>query len=217
MADMLQAIWFSNKTAKISTTFQQLQIIVKGNLGNYEAWRKMVYLNPELFCTHPGGVLCDSAAAEQNIRVVTALYDPSTNPEVVVEEGSTTGFTVDGQPCNTFDGVNGSNTCPIHIDVFWKANCLAAATCDKPINLVRVKFTYKPENPEKLPSVNVANYDMDWTDRRALSSDGAVVECGMDPWGMVYVSEPNKTFNTASGTWTSDLRGCLPAMAFEYP
>lgn len=67
----------------------------------------------------------------------------------------TSGFDVRGQPCTTFDGVNGSDQCPYRVGVSWRAFC--AINCVNPEVRVRVDFVHKPG--PGTPQKNITRYN----------------------------------------------------------
>jgi hypothetical protein len=217
MTEVLKSLWFSNKIAKASVTFQQIQMIANGNLANYEAWQKIISINPSMACLATG--TCTHGTSSR-IQVVSSIYDPAdaqfNNVAVYnIAAEPTRGYDLDGLPCNTYSDT-GNDACPIRVGVTWTVSCPTGG-CNRPINLISLTFEYTPANQLKMPVINVANYSVINVDRRTLSSTGAYDECGMDTPPKIYVVEPNKVFNMPTGVYTSDIRGCLDLQAFKHP
>ena len=225
MINLFDPLWKANRAAALSTTTKQLQLLAMGNLGNYESWQQIIRKNngtnttPNMTCALGTVGTCVSNTLG-TIDLVTALG----SLEISHIPGE--GFAIDGSRCSTYVEAPavGNDSCPLRVEVIWKPLCGTAVTCNKPLNTVRVNFKYNPQNPIKMPPLNVFNIDVPagadttlFVPRGSLSSDAYIIDCGMD--GKKYaggnVTPPSTTmFVMPAGTFYTDVRGCLQIEAY---
>lgn len=137
----------SNMAAQSDMMRRNLLTIIQ----NDEAWQNTVNdtantslacLKNHTTCTGAGGPF--RVMNSQNVLVYDALSSPST------------GMTVDGQTCSTFDATNGNDQCPLRLDLSWTAVC--SGTCMVPQVQITGTATFKPRSKEREIAYNASNY-----------------------------------------------------------
>lgn len=171
--------------ARTRATTLQIRQNVLGLLSNQEAWNrtvsrviqmggsKMDCLNPNLtvYCT-PGDN--SSMGGPDPLPIFDAMGTK------IIDEAPTAGFTLNGGPCNTFDAVNGNDSCPIRVEVHWTAACVTTRTdgkCWIPQSLIDVNFRFSAKNIKSINAMNGLNDDR--YNFRGISRVDLDTKCGI--------------------------------------
>jgi type II secretory pathway pseudopilin PulG len=130
------------------------------------------------------------------------FYDPndtSPNPSPVYDSSvASNGFTMGGQPCNSYTGAPGNNVCPFRFNVTITAIC-PGSPCIDPILRVVGAFTYSPPVANTSPGaamqlpVNLLSFNFIRNYER-LSTSAACTALSM-------------TYDSATGTCKHNLAG----------
>lgn len=83
-------------------------------------------------CLNDPNYVCNTT---EHVLILYGPGDPATAGPLI-NNNPTSGFKLNGQPCNTFvqsppNGL-GNIECPIHVRTTWKADCGGPATCSQP-------------------------------------------------------------------------------------
>lgn len=127
---------------------------------------------------------------DENQPFLSNIYNPSS------------GFTITGKPCSSFNGSSGSDDCPFQVQTTWKRFCLSGSCTngDLPGVEVYIDFIFKPK---KYPLV-------------ALNSDLLsiqVVKSGLSGGESVLYNKTIRdtnngyTINTVGNTWYGYING----------
>ena len=233
--------------AKYKQTAVLIRQQVLSLLSNEDSWNQTVTLNvngapafgipanaaSKLKCLIPSNnIYCQNQIdTEPSISVFDAQGTLFINGN-----SNTAGFTKYGQPCNTFDGVNGNDACPIKISVGWTASCavpmdswnlmccntpgpgpstcaggskyscVPGKSCKVTQSLLQATFTFKPNSALTQLTTNLAKYNL--VDLPRVSADA---EFGPD----AYCASIGKFYYpTATGTHIGlsgqiDSNGCI--------
>lgn len=125
---------------------------------------------------------CSAATVPGGLRIRVV----DRNGQVISDTSSpTTGLTVNGMPCNTFDQVNGDDACPYRISVWFSALCVTG--CTNPEFLINARFFHRPRtNSQNVAVYNFRVYRNAMTDTvsaTCLNQGGAfgTGQCTVDP------------------------------------
>lgn len=148
--------------SNVSQTFESLRARIGGIVLSEQGWQAILN-DPNnaaaMGCLTIGN--CANGTDYGPISIVdrdgVVLFDASS---------ATSGFTVDGLPCNTFNPAAGSgdDSCPISFAAgfpIWTANCpLGAANCGNPTITIRVQWQYNAGLQSRNLALNPARYNM---------------------------------------------------------
>lgn len=211
----------ARSTTNISTIRQNLQNTIK----NDTAWVQTIANGPG---TGPNQIGCldDDPATPCNhsadipaplpndIATYTAavaagrgpfdIYDASGN---LFYQGSSAGegFTLEGQPCNTFNNAGGNDNCPFRYQLTWFANCPnAVSPCIRPQVIVIAQFLNNPASKGD-PIYRFDTVDMSFTIKRGERIRHEPFEITME-----YNADPGGT-GTCNGTEVRPLSRMVDA------
>jgi hypothetical protein len=157
------------------------------NVQNDQAWSRTVQdiTNASLSCLRLETDCYSGTAANGTFQLRDAA-------DAVVYDGRspTSGFTIQGLPCTTFDPVLGNPLCPIHYDLRWEAQCIASPCINPPIKVTAtadVRFAEK-----RATVVNLTRFNFTMFRKR--------IYCAAAPaaWNLSQASAPATCSPTAA-------------------
>ncbi|NQZ18215.1 MAG: hypothetical protein HRT44_03005 [Bdellovibrionales bacterium] len=147
----------------------------------------------------------------QGPKAELQLYDVAGN--VFHSNAPNSGYTVNGEPCNTFSPAGDIN-CPIKFKVFWRAQCTAStctATSFEAAEFVTVEMSYAPGSEANAAKINPLNYGLVEQNRLTFADQSSpALDCALR--NKIFIG-PNKVFNAV----TADAQGGVDYTAFYGP
>lgn len=99
----------------------------KNSLNSPADWQKTLELNSaKLDCLKNPSIECSRNT--QLIEVYTSTNSPLFGPDHSLTEADS-GFTARGKPCDSFDLVNGNDSCPLRVEVVFRPLCPETGEC----------------------------------------------------------------------------------------
>lgn len=200
----------TNHEINMKTNVLAMRQNIVALIGNQNSWTQTYAVNTNMMCSSPSQLYCNPASTA---AAPIKLMDPGGN--VVVNTLPTSGFTLQGEPCNQYTPA-GNDACPLRVEVFWRAAC-TSATCSNTVvasgriqaeEFVSVRFTYSPSSQDNKYSFNPLNYNLIEQSRIRLQNNSSpAVICGEQ--GKIYVG----TGRVFRG-YSSDSLGCIDYAAF---
>jgi len=175
-------------------------------IANQQAWEKTKNKNPDMNCTSSSQIFCSPSQFD---RKAFKLFDADGNL-VYDATNKNSGFTANGLPCLDFDEDKGNPSCPIHVDLQWRAVC-SGTPCSSQEDFIALEFAFKAGNKDFNVPFNPRNYSMAEQPRLQINSQSSpILVCSKI--GKAFIGK-GQTFNG----YAADGQGCIPLLAFQGP
>ncbi len=137
---------------KARTAVYAARNLVLGTLKAPAAWQKTVAMQntTNFLCYEKPQSQC--ANTDQQGYATFALYEAA-GQTLVGPANVKPGFTYQGIPCQGADPVQGSDACPIGVQLKWKRIC-ATHACENPVAQVVADFFHRPKGASRAAHLN---------------------------------------------------------------
>lgn len=150
-----QATKSDPRKTNVLATLSQIKSNVEILINNDQAWANTLSKNNDMACLNKQVTPVPDCVASGNERSFQ-LINPS--DEVFVDYSNGKGFTLGGEPCDSFSLNDGHATCVLSYKLSWQPLCETGSSCSNPRISVTGELLYAPEKGKRGMVLKTDNY-----------------------------------------------------------
>lgn len=148
------------KSVGVKSSVREIMNEIANAIENDHSFYNTARYNSRLNCYVTGAACTPGQVGLINIYLAGNSGGSS---ELFSGASSSSGFTIDGVPCNSFDATTGNDQCPIRFEISAQISCPGSCTpavsannpvaVDPPLNIT-ISLKFNPQNKAQFPSLN---------------------------------------------------------------